>query len=85
VNTEVITAVVVVILAVILGLRKIVRALGLLTQESSTFLEHIVVFSKEGRVLRRELRKWRGRRRQARRRRSDVDSSQRSSQRSRGE
>jgi hypothetical protein len=67
VNTEVITAAVVVILAVILGLRRIVRALGLLTQESSTFIGYIVVFSKEGRVLRGELRKWRGPRRQARR------------------
>jgi hypothetical protein len=69
VNTELITAVVVMILAVILGLRRIVRALGLLTQESSTFLGYIVVFSKEGRVLRGELKKWRSRRR-ARRRRS---------------
>jgi hypothetical protein len=66
VNTEVITAVVVVILAVILGLRRIVRALGLLTQESSTFIGYIVVFSKEGRVLRGELRKWRRRKRQRR-------------------
>jgi hypothetical protein len=59
VNTEVITAVVVVILAVIPGLRRIIPALGLPTQESSTFIGHIVVFSKEGRVPRGELRKWR--------------------------
>jgi hypothetical protein len=61
VNTEVITACVVAAVAVILGLRRIVRALRLLTQESGGFLGDIVVFSKKGRVLRGELRKWRKR------------------------
>lgn len=72
-STDVITVIVVVALAVILGLRRIVRALGLLTQESSTFIGYIVVFSKEGRVLRRELKKWRGRKRQVRRKEGERE------------
>jgi hypothetical protein len=63
VNTEVITVCVVTAVAGILGLRRIVRALRLLTQESGGFLGDIVVFSKKGRVLRGELRKWRRRER----------------------
>ncbi len=66
VNAEDITAIVLVILAVLLGLRRIIRALVLLAQESSRFLGEIVVFSKEGRVLRRELRKWKRTQRQKR-------------------
>jgi hypothetical protein len=62
-STEIITACVVTVLAVILGMRRIVRALRLLTQESGGFLGDIVVFSQKGRVLRGELRKWRKRER----------------------
>ena len=60
-STDLITVCVVTAVAVILGLRRIVRALRLLTQESGGFLGDIVVFSKKGRVLRGELRKWRRR------------------------
>lgn len=73
VNTELITACVVSVLAVILGVRQVIRGLRMLTEESRRFLVVMVSFSREGRVLRRELRKWRGRKRQTKRnRRKEV-------------
>ena len=60
-NTEVITVCVVTAVAAILGLRRIVRALRLLTRESGGFLGDIAMFSRKGRALRGELRKWRRR------------------------
>ena len=67
-DTEVVTAYVVLILAVILGIRRIVRGLSLLTEDSRRFIIVLVSFSQEGRALRGELRKWRKSRRTNRRR-----------------
>ncbi len=64
--TEDITAGVVMILFVIYVLRRIIRGLRLLVQESRDFLGDMATFSREGRALRGELRKWRRRRRQIR-------------------
>jgi hypothetical protein len=71
-DTEVVTAWVVVILAVILGVRRIVRGLSLLTEDSRRFIIVLVSFSQEGRALRGELRKWRGRRRRRRTKRPET-------------